>query len=636
MSESPRILISFDDITETHAKAEALAAAKEEAERANLAKSRFLAAVSHDLRQPLQTMTLVQGMLSETVSDPAAKTLIERLERTVAGMSSLLDKILNINQLEAGVVKPRLCDFPINDILEQLKGEFQIHAANDGLGLRVVPCRLTVHSDPRLLEQILRNLLSNALKYTSRGKILLGCRRRGDSLSVEVWDTGTGIPETELGAIFKEYHQLGNHVAKGGKGLGLGLGLAIVQHLAELLHAPIRVRSRVGRGSVFALEVPVARTPPAGAASLEDPAPSLPIPHVHDGHHILIVEDDEEVRDALKLLLDRRGYSTVTARDGAQALAIASDGAKDVDLIIADYNLPGPNGLEVIAWIEEASARKVPAIFLTGDISASTLLEIAARGHVHLYKPANPRTLIRQIDAILDNSRRKDPSSDDDRKIHGGNIALDKASEKDLASTVFVVDDAQDIREALRDMLQQRGYRTEIFADASAFLKHHSPGRAGCLVADVRMPGMGGLELIEHLGAMQSSLPVIILTGYGEVAMAVRAMKAGAFDFLEKPIQPEELLRCIERALKFSEEHQDLSAGRTMAASKIESLTTRQREILELVLAGTSSKNIAADLQISQRTVDNHRAAIMRKLGARSLSAMIRTALAATSPKTNP
>ena len=140
MSESPRILISFDDITETHSKAEALAAAKEEAERANLAKSRFLAAVSHDLRQPLQTMTLVQGMLLETASDPAAKTLIERLDRTVSGMSSLLDKILNINQLEAGVVQPRLCDFAINDILEQLKGEFQIHAANDGLGLRVVPC----------------------------------------------------------------------------------------------------------------------------------------------------------------------------------------------------------------------------------------------------------------------------------------------------------------------------------------------------------------------------------------------------------------------------------------------------------------------------------------------------------------
>ena len=201
---------------------------------------------------------------------------------------------------------------------------------------------------------------------------------------------------------------------------------------------------------------------------------------------------------------------------------------------------------------------------------------------------------------------------------------------------MFVVDDAQDIRETLRDMLQRHGYHAKIFADAAAFLEDHSPKRGGCLIADVRMPGIGGLELIERLGAMQSSLPVIILTGYGDVAMAVKAMKAGAFDFLEKPVQTDELLRCIERALKFADEHHDLSADRNTAASKIESLTARQRQVLDLVLAGTSSKNIAADLQISQRTVDNHRAAIMRKLGAKSLSAMIRTALAAASSKTNP
>jgi two-component system CheB/CheR fusion protein len=631
VSESPLILISFDDITETRTEAEAMAAAKEEAERANLAKSRFLAAVSHDLRQPLQTMTLVQGMLSETISDPAAKALIERLDCTVIGMSSLLDKILNINQLEAGVVQAKLCDFVIGDLLEQLKSEFQIHAANDGVGLRVVPCHLMLRSDPRLLEQILRNLLSNALKYTSRGKVLLGCRRRGESLSIEVWDTGTGIPETELGAIFKEYHQLDNHVTKGGKGLGLGLGLAIVHHLADLLHAPIRVRSRVGRGSVFALEVPVVRISPAEPPSL-DKSGTDRIPRARGSHTILIVEDDEEVRDALKLLLDRHGYLTLAARDGAQALALASDVAKGVDLIIADYNLPGADGLEAIARIEEASALKIPAILLTGDISASTLLEIAARGHVHLYKPANPRTLIRHINAILDKSSRKDLLSDDDGKVHVSNTKaapLNNGSQKALASTVFVVDDAQDIREALRDMLQQHGHRAELFADASTFLKDYSPNRAGCLVADVRMPGIGGLELIERLGVMQSSLPVIILTAYGDVAMAVMAMKAGAFDFLEKPVQPDELLRCIERALKFSDEHYDLSADRNIAASKIESLSARQRQVLELVLAGTSSKNIAADLKISQRTVDNHRAAIMRKLGAKSLSAMIRTALAA-------
>ena len=150
-----------------------------------------------------------------------------------------------------------------------MQDEFEIHAANSGLSLRVAPCRLTVHSDPRLLEQILRNMLSNATKYTSQGKVLLGCRRRGERLSIEVWDTGTGIPETELSAIFKEFHQLENQA--GTRAKGLGLGLAIVQRIADLLEAPISVRSRFGRGSVFAVEVPVVHAPaliePAGASS---------------------------------------------------------------------------------------------------------------------------------------------------------------------------------------------------------------------------------------------------------------------------------------------------------------------------------------------------------------------------------
>ena len=255
LSDRRKILVSLDDVTDAKAKAEALAAAKEEAERANLAKSRFLAAASHDLRQPLQTMSLLQGMLADDVSDPAASKLIKRLDNTVVAMSGLLDKLLDINQLEAGVVQPKLSDFAINDLLQQLHGEFEIHALNEGLKLRVVPCSLTVHSDPRLLEQILRNMIANATKYTSRGKVLLGCRRRGNRLSIEVWDTGTGIPETELSAIFKEFHQLETHAGKRAK--GLGLGLAIVQRLGELLEAPISVRSRVGRGSVFAVEVPV-------------------------------------------------------------------------------------------------------------------------------------------------------------------------------------------------------------------------------------------------------------------------------------------------------------------------------------------------------------------------------------------
>ena len=211
-----------------------------------------------------------------------------------------------------------------------------------------------------------------------------------------------------------------------------------------------------------------------------------------------------------------RGYRAFAARDGAQALAIAAERGVSLDLIVADYNLPGPNGLEIAGKIEEASARKIPVIMLTGDISAATLLEIANKGHVHLYKPADARTLIRHIEEMLAANRQE-----------AG------------APTVFVVDDDREIREAMRDMLEMHGYRTEIFASGASFLNAYSPGRSGCLLTDARMPGMGGLELIERLNKMQASLPVIMITAYGDIGMAVSAMKAGAFDFLQKPAKPQ-------------------------------------------------------------------------------------------------
>ncbi len=197
------------------------------------------------------------------------------------------------------------------------------------------------------------------------------------------------------------------------------------------------------------------------------------------------------------------------------------------------------------------------------------------------------------------------------------------------APTIFIVDDDQQIRETMRDMLEMYGYRTEIFANGATFLDSYSSGQRGCLLADARMPDMGGLELVERLRKTDPSLRVIMITAYGDVAMAVQAMKAGAIDFLQKPANQKDLMDCIERALTHSHEHLENHSTRQAAAARIQSLTARQREILNLVLSGSPSKNIAADLQISQRTVDNHRAAIMRKTEAKSLSALIRIALRA-------
>ena len=244
--------------------------------------------------------------------------LVRRLDETVSTMSSLLDKLLDINQLEAGIVRPAIVDFPVKSLLDELTTEFAYHTAANGLDWHVVSSSLTVRSDPRLLEQIMRNLLSNAAKYTNHGKLLLGCRRNGGNVRIEVWDTGPGIPELELQAIFEEFHQLDNPARERSK--GLGLGLAIVQRLADLLGHKIDVRSRLGAGSVFTIEVPLGRPELA-----EAPVPSQNETKVSTPSRgtVLIIEDDPAVLEMLQLLFDAEGHRTVVAADGLKALELA-------------------------------------------------------------------------------------------------------------------------------------------------------------------------------------------------------------------------------------------------------------------------------------------------------------------------
>jgi two-component system CheB/CheR fusion protein len=531
-------------------------------------------------------------------------------------MSSMLDTLLDINQLEAGIVRREMVGFPINAVLERLRTQFTFHAAARHLGWRVVPSSLRVHSDPHLLEQMIRNLLSNAVKYTNKGKILLGCRRRGDKVRIEVWDSGIGIPEEELEAIFAEFHQLDNPARERSK--GLGLGLAIVERLADLLGHAIDVRSRPGKGSVFAVEVPLGQDasqsqPRLDRSEVRESAPQ--------SGAILVVEDDPSVRDMLALLLEAEGYRTTTAEDGRKALELAERGAIRPDLVVADYNLPlGLNGLQVVSGLREALGHEIPAVILTGDISTSALREIAQGGHLHLNKPVKAGELMELIRRCLTEARlRVQASTQQPAKVVGG----------PRPPTIFVVDDDSAVREALRDLLRGDGRTVETYTSSEAFLDAYRPGGEGCLLVDARMPGMGGLALLQRLKGEGSRLASIMITGQGDVPMAVEAMRAGAADFIEKPIRRDELFASIEHALEHIRDSGKLSVRREAAATRLAGLTARQRQIMELVLAGHPSKNIAADLGISQRTVENHRAAVMKKTGSHSLSALIRLALAA-------
>ncbi len=614
------VVITFTDITDRRRVSKALEDAKRQAEMANVAKSRFLAAASHDLRQPLQTLALLQGLLSKMVTGDEAQKLVDRLDQTLGAISGMLNTLLDLNQIEAGTVRTETVSFPINNLLNSMRDEFGYHAQAKGLVMRVVPCSQFIHSDPHLLEQMVRNLLSNALKYTNQGKVLLGCRRHGDVLDIEVGDTGIGIPTGEIEAIFEEYHQIDNDARE--RSRGLGLGLSIVQRLGNMLDHRVSVRSLLGSGSLFRIEVKLA---PDGAASAQlHPAretESVAHEPARGAGSILVVEDNSEVRELLELLLKHEDYHVASAPDGVAALALVKREAFRPDLIIADYNLPnGMNGLDVVATLRKDQQTEIPVIILTGDISTATLRKIALRNCVQLNKPMKPNELKQVINRFL---QKRDLTV---LPLLAHPISADGVAR---SAVIFIVDDDSNIRDGMRAIFEAEGKTVEDYASSEEFLAAYRPGREACLLIDAYLPGMSGLELLKQLNDIGRALPSIMITGNSDVPMAVEAMKAGAIDFLEKPISRGELLTGVERALEHSRDATKQSNWHESAAKQIDRLTARERQVMDMVLAGQPSKNIALDLGISQRTVENHRAAIMKKTGAKSLPALARLALAA-------
>jgi PAS domain S-box-containing protein len=377
------------DVTERKRAEAELAASRKAAENADRAKSAFLAAASHDLRQPLQSLTLLANALKPHLQTAGGHLLIGRIARSLDVMKDVLDSLLDINRLETGVLNPSKSDFSLSDLLESLEDEFYAPVTERGLEWRLVRSRLAVHSDRRLLELMLRNLLSNALRYTERGRILLGCRRAGDKVRIQVWDSGIGIAEVHIGRIFDEHYQVEDRTHLG----SFGLGLAIVQRLGNLLGHRVEVRSRPAEGSCFSIEIPLAADDASIASDAVTP-PERPAEAVFRGT-ILVVEDDSFVRSGIEMLLAAEGLNVVGTANGHEALELVTTKRVEPELILSDFNLPGRmNGIETIQALRKTLAGNVPAIVLTGDIRSEVLDAIALHDVRIATKPVNADQLL--------------------------------------------------------------------------------------------------------------------------------------------------------------------------------------------------------------------------------------------------
>jgi signal transduction histidine kinase len=366
----------------------ALGEAKAKADEANLDKTRFLAAASHDILQPLNAARLYVSSLVERKPPGEMNLLSRNIDTSLEAVEEILNALLDISRLDTGALKPEIDTVAIGDLLQQLKIEFEPQAVEKGLSLEVMPCSLFVRSDRRLLRRVLQNLVSNAVKYTDEGRVLLGCRRRGGSLLVQVHDTGPGIPLSKHALIFKEFERLnmGSRTVS-----GIGLGLCIVERIGRMLDHPIKLSSRPGYGSIFGVQLPVADVQAASRPHV----PFVSAAHYRqfNGCVVLCVDNEPAILDGMKALLGNWQCTVLAARSAEEALAVIKDRAAPPDIILADYHLERGTGVECIEAIRKAARFKAPAVLITADRSPD--VEIEARGlELHLLrKPLKPAAL---------------------------------------------------------------------------------------------------------------------------------------------------------------------------------------------------------------------------------------------------
>ncbi|MBN8957615.1 MAG: hybrid sensor histidine kinase/response regulator [Rhizobiales bacterium] len=378
-----RVRERTEELTRLNAE---LGRAKAEADEANISKTRFLAAASHDILQPLNAARLYVTSLVEQQGH-ADDRLVSSIDASLEAVEEILSVLLDISRLDAGAMKPEVAAFPVGEMLRQLEVEFMPLARAKGLDLTFVPCSLAIKSDRRLLRRLLQNLVSNAIKYTPQGRVLIGCRRFRRRLRIEVYDTGLGIPPSKRRAVFKEFQRLdqGARVAR-----GLGLGLSIVERIARVLDHKVDMQSALGRGSHFWVDVPIASS---GARVVSLSVPKAADSGTLSGMTVLCIDNEPKILEGMQILLSGWGCRVLIAPDVETALSQMQNAGGPLNGLLVDYHLDHGNGIEAIAAMRAQAGADLPAILITADRSPRVRQEARASGVVLLNKPVKPAAL---------------------------------------------------------------------------------------------------------------------------------------------------------------------------------------------------------------------------------------------------
>jgi len=376
---------TFCELITSVANKQRLMQAEAVTEAVKLAKTQFLAAAGHDLRQPMHALNLYLASFAELETTKPVQACLDNVNKCAKAMNDMLDTLLEISNIDAGATQARFSIFPIASPIDRIQAEFEPLAQAKGLTLRIARCSAFVHTDEAIVERILRLLVSNAVRYTGRGKILIGCRLQGERLRVAVYDTGLGIALDKQQAIFEEHFQLNNYERNRAK--GLGLGLTIVQRLTKLLETSVTLDSRPGIGSWFAFDLPriTLDTIQPVTSGLHRNLRAVPSP---EDLTIMVIDDEPLILDATRMILECWGYTVIIAASGGEALEKLTKSQCVPDLIFCDYLLGGgENGMAIIARLRAAFNKEIPAFLITGITSQDHIETMHASGLAYMYKP---------------------------------------------------------------------------------------------------------------------------------------------------------------------------------------------------------------------------------------------------------